>query len=205
MRRLSPYLIIGLLILAPFVAAILSGGSVQAGPLRQGGEGEPVTPETDFGTFVINLRLDLELLADEAEGPNVRPAGWNGNTDVTSRRHPGRYLAGPGKAGRRHRRGAGRAAARLGGRDQPHPQPHRAQPAPRPRNSWRTWSSRKASARRTGSARRRSSPATSPCKTCWTCWAGPSASYPSRRPPSWTTAAPSPARRSTRWRAKVSR
>ena len=84
MRRLSPYLIIGLLILAPFVAAILSGGSVQAGPLRQGGEGEPVTPETDFGTFVINLRLDLELLADEAEGPNVRPAGWNGNTDVTS-------------------------------------------------------------------------------------------------------------------------
>ncbi len=87
MRRLFPYLIIGLLILAPFVAAVLTSlplATVQAGPPGQEGEGQPVTPESDFGTFVINIRLDLELLADEYLGPGIRPAGWNGNADLTS-------------------------------------------------------------------------------------------------------------------------
>lgn len=80
MRRLSPYLILAFLLAAPLVAATLT--AAYAGPLRQ--DGEPATPETDFGTFVVNIRLDLELLADEFNGPNVRPQGWNGNIDPTS-------------------------------------------------------------------------------------------------------------------------
>jgi hypothetical protein len=81
-RRLSPYLIIALLIIAPFLTATLS--AVHAGPPRQGEEEEPVTPRTDIGTFLVDVRLDLELLADEFNGPNIRPAGWNGNADPTS-------------------------------------------------------------------------------------------------------------------------
>jgi len=81
-RRISPYVILGLLIIAPFIAATLT--AVYAGPPAQGEGEEPVTPRTDFGTFVINVRLDLELLADEVNGPGIRPTGWNGNIDPTS-------------------------------------------------------------------------------------------------------------------------
>ncbi|GAB4571462.1 MAG: hypothetical protein Kow0077_08170 [Anaerolineae bacterium] len=84
MRRLSPYLIMGLLIVAPFLLVSLS--AVHAEPPRQEDDGAQVTPETDFATFVRNIRFDLELLADEVNGPGVRPAGhnWTGNDDPTS-------------------------------------------------------------------------------------------------------------------------
>jgi hypothetical protein len=84
-RRLSPYLIIVLLVAAPFVtAALFTQPAVYAGPPQQGEEDEPVTPIIDFGEFVINIRLDLELLADEYNGPNIRPEGWTGNDDPAS-------------------------------------------------------------------------------------------------------------------------
>ncbi len=84
MRRLSPYLIMGVLIAAPFLLA--SWTAVQAGPPLQADGAGQVTPESDFATFVVNIREDLELLADEINGPGVRPAGhdWNGNTDPGS-------------------------------------------------------------------------------------------------------------------------
>lgn len=82
MRRLSPYLIIALLVSTPFITATLA--DVHAGLPRQGEGEQPITPETDFGAFVLNIRLDLELLADEVNGPRVRPAGWNGNADPAS-------------------------------------------------------------------------------------------------------------------------
>lgn len=84
MRRFSPYLIMGLLLLAPVMLASLT--AVQASPPLQGSDAAQATPETDFATFVANLREDLELLADEFNGPGVRPEGydWNGNADPTS-------------------------------------------------------------------------------------------------------------------------
>ncbi len=84
MRRLLPYLILGLLVAAPFFTVALT--AVQAGPLLQGsGEGDqPVTPTTDLGAFVLNVRLDLELLADEYNGTGIRPEGWNGNANPAS-------------------------------------------------------------------------------------------------------------------------
>ncbi len=81
MRRLLPYLVLVILIAAPLVTATLT--AVHAGPLPQGEE-EPVTPESDFAAFVVNIRLDLELLANEVNGPGIRPEGWNFNTDPTS-------------------------------------------------------------------------------------------------------------------------
>jgi len=80
-RRLLPYLVLVILIAAPLVTATLT--AVHAGPLPQGEE-EPVTPESDFAAFVVNIRLDLELLANEVNGPGIRPEGWNFNTDPTS-------------------------------------------------------------------------------------------------------------------------
>jgi hypothetical protein len=87
-RRLLPYLVLMLLIAAPLVTATLT--AVHAGPLPQGEE-EPVTPESDFATFVVDIRLDLELLANEFNGPGMRPEGWSltviptrENIDVTS-------------------------------------------------------------------------------------------------------------------------
>ncbi|MBN1966818.1 MAG: hypothetical protein JW910_19350 [Anaerolineae bacterium] len=93
MRRLSPYVmphvapylaplvVLIVLVAAPFVAATLTA---HAGPPLQEGEGEPVTPQTDLATFVLNTRLDLERLADEVLGPGRRPDGWIGNMDPTT-------------------------------------------------------------------------------------------------------------------------
>ena len=83
MRRTLHILILASLLAAPLLAITLN--SVQAGPSRQqGGQQQPVTPTSDFGTFVVNVRLDLERLADEVNGPRVRPTTWNGNIDPAS-------------------------------------------------------------------------------------------------------------------------
>lgn len=82
MRRALPYLILGLLLFAPFVAATL--GTVEAGPPLQGGDDEDVTPQSDLTTFILNTRHDLELLADEVNGELARPTGWIGPPDPDS-------------------------------------------------------------------------------------------------------------------------
>ncbi len=82
MRRLLQYLVLVLLIAAPLLTAALT--AVHAGPWQQGEEEQPVTPQTNFAAFVVNIRLDLELLAVEVIGPGPKPFGWSGNIDPTT-------------------------------------------------------------------------------------------------------------------------
>jgi hypothetical protein len=69
MRRHKFLFVVGLLLVS------VAGGYVWAAPASQLGE---------FGNFVFDIRADLEVLANEALGPEQRPTGWTFNTNVNS-------------------------------------------------------------------------------------------------------------------------
>ena len=69
MKRLS------LVMLGVATVLMTALGVVRAGP--------PAQIET-LGVFLLNARVDLELLADTALGAGQRPDGWTGNADVNS-------------------------------------------------------------------------------------------------------------------------
>lgn len=86
MRRLLPYLIIGLLVAAPFLTltAVYAGQPQQEEPAEDNQTPAPVSLIENFPQFVTDVHDDLELLADEVMGTNIRPEGWTGNRDPAS-------------------------------------------------------------------------------------------------------------------------